>query len=154
LKHFLHYAFDKFETVSIWTAASKDWANTVYNNILKPNIPVNKNFTFIWDGKKCTQKSNRNAIMEGDFYARSVTIKRLKKVWNQFKSMNKDNTLILDDTPNTYKENFGNVIPIATFIDNENDDYLLKLTTYSDSLIQLESIRTVEKRNWYIKKIE
>lgn len=151
LKYFLQYAFDKFKTVSIWTAASKDWADTIYNNILKPNMPNNKDFTFIWDRKKCTQKSHKRAIMEGDFYAHPIIVKELKKVWKHFGFMNKDNTLILDDTPNTYTDNYGNVIPISTYIDNENDDHLLKLTTYLDSLLPIESIRTIEKRGWYQK---
>lgn len=78
-------------------------------------------------------------------------IKNLQKVWKQYKDMNKHNTIIIDDTPHTYKYNYGNAIPISTYSRyDHNDDYLLQLTKW---LPTLEVIRSTNKQQWYNEAI-
>ena len=53
-------------------------------------------------------------IDSGEFYASQIAIKRLTKVWFKFKHLGitKENTIIIDDTPLTYCQNYGNAIPV------------------------------------------
>ena len=44
LKIFLNFIFAKFTMVCIWTSATKEWLDKAYINLLKPNLPPNKDF--------------------------------------------------------------------------------------------------------------
>lgn len=155
LKEFLKYLFDKFEYVAIWSAASEWWVNLVYKKILKPLLPEGKEFLFLWSGKRCTQIIDFEDERNNEFYPISISIKRLKKVWKRYKFLNKHNTLILDDTKETYIHNYGNAIPIPTYELEQKEDNLLQcLIPFLDKLLILESVRKTEKRNWWYKLIE
>jgi TFIIF-interacting CTD phosphatase-like protein len=159
LKEFLDYCFETFETVSIWTAASREWYNEVNEKIfsklklktkesLQSKLLTPRKFYFVWTGERCTFISDQKAIEDGDFYAQRIKIKRLKKIWDKRGLLTRHNTLILDDTPITYAENYGNAIPIDTYNHkNEDDDSLLKLIEWLPNLFD-KHIRSTEKRKW------
>lgn len=99
--------------IGIWTAASIEW--------IKLHLDESHlhSFDFIWD-KEYIKYENESVI------------KPLKSLYrskcNPIKS-NKRNTLIIDDTPSTYKYNRRNAIPIKYFETNRDtkDDYFLYL---------------------------
>ena len=147
LEEFLYYCFTSFETVSIWTAATKEWFNYVDETILKPirrkyNLP---NFFLVWTSERCSYKKDI-------FTSTRFSIKRLRKLWKKKKwGLTKYNTLILDNTPRTYIENYGNAVPIPTFDKRFPDSYLKYLTHYLEQFIDKSTpIRSTDKMDWWL----
>lgn len=115
LTEFLSYVFEHFERVSIWTAASTDWFQKVYDNALAPAMPVGKVFDFIWTQQDC--ELERYTVGPNSEFSVVRTIKPLEKVWRTFfEHYNKTNTYIIDDTPETYAHSIENAIPISEFV--------------------------------------
>ena len=155
LKEFIEFCFATFITVSIWTAASEDWYQLVYQSTLKALLPPNKSFLFVFTGNRCVSETDWDAIESGEFYPRTISVKPLSKVWRKFKQLNRHNTLILDNTCTTYSRNFGNAIPIETFERQDTTDReLFKLMQWIPSLLKLNTVRHTEKRFWSIQTSE
>jgi hypothetical protein len=143
LKEFLCFCFANFASVNIWTAASKEWYCTVHDKVFQ-NILEDNKFGFVWTSDRITRKTV--ASIE-EFYPQRMSVKRLKKVWRQSKTINKYNTLIIDDTHTTYQENYGNAIPIPTFEKDMMDTYLIRLIEWLP-VFNKHPIRSMEKRSW------
>lgn len=124
VQEFLDYVFDNFN-VSIWTAASKDYAKFIMNNIIliKPDRKLDY---FFWD-KHCKISKK---------YGKKFS-KNLKILWKKYdkgrglKNYRKDNTLILDDYDDVWSNQKCNSIPAVAFeiIDksSRNDNFLKEL---------------------------
>ena len=122
VQEFLDYVFKNFN-VSIWTAASKDYAIFIIKNIIltKPERSLDY---FFWD-KHCKISRKYN----------NKTSKNLKILWNKYnrgdglKNYNKNNTFILDDYDNVWKTQRCNSIPAELFDiieENSHKDKFLK----------------------------
>jgi len=119
LQAFFHYIFQHFERVSIWTAALDVWFNDVYQHVFKPLIPKGKSFHFVWCRDKCKLLNIGSSTM---------IVKPLSKIYNSFPNFyNQRNTLIIDDTHFTYRENIGNAIKISSYSNNRSDTELVKI---------------------------
>jgi TFIIF-interacting CTD phosphatase-like protein len=143
LEEFLNFCFSYFESVSIWTASAKEWTDQVFNKVL-----LNKNwkFRFVWC-EKCNYKFNYNISSSRDI----KVIKRLQKVWNEYKDMNYENTIIIDDNLSTIRKNINNSIHIPPYnYKDKTDNYLYLLQKY---LIQKSDykIEFLDKLDWYNK---
>lgn len=174
---FLEWCFEHFERVSIWTAASRDWFNKVnefvFEDILK-SINQKKGreykFDFVFTSEMC------NVVWKfSEFHGCSVKCiqKRIRKLHNRksepFKHYNLDNTIIIDDTSQTFSANYGNGIQISPFETykyfDENiwksDVELLRMALYLKNVVlphynKHGTIRNLEKRYWenYIRDLE
>lgn len=102
---FLDWCFLNFQHVSIWSAASSDWVKEMLIHIQASHYP----FHFIWADKHITRTKNH-------------VIKKLWKVCREYPEYTLDNTLILDDTPSTYKNNYGNGIGIMPYHQTHHED--------------------------------
>jgi hypothetical protein len=122
LQPFLDFLFKNFN-VSIWTAASKDYALFIVEKIILQNKPERKLdwifFSYHCDLSKKIKKGSKN----------------LNMLWDEYKipGYNKNNTLIIDDYDEVYETQPNNCIIAAPFEfssqDSENDEYLYKLQT-------------------------
>ena len=129
LSIFLHYVFDKFDNVSIWTHANNEWFNAAYHNVLKQHMPINKEFKFIWCRDKC--ESICSSYSSYTCPSSIEIIKPLRDVYAAFPDHHKYNTFILDDNEKTYQYNIANSIPIPSFTGEiDNDIELLKVIKY------------------------
>lgn len=65
---------------------------------------------------------------------------------------NKDNTLIIEDTPETCIKNYGNAIYVPPFESGggEDENVLTKLMSFIKQLDSNGRIRSTEKRNWLV----
>lgn len=113
LREFLHFLFETFATVSIWSNASAEWINPIVEKI-KSTMDLPRDFLFV--RTRTTFYMAINAQHK---------IKYLKNIYRQHKSLNTHNTLILDDTPATYRNNYGNAIGIDTWRGSPDDKQLL-----------------------------
>ena len=59
-----------------------------------------------------------------------------------------DSILIVDDTAEKSRANYGNAIPIRGFRGDLEDRELLHLLKYIEGLRDVPSVRTIEKRWW------
>lgn len=116
LKYFLHFVFQRFQRVSIWTLANREWFNKAYTDALKPLMPEGSHFHFIW-----CRINHRNTMYSG-------VVKPLNQVYKTFPGMyNSHNTYIVDDTPSTYQENINNAIQIKTYGNDLMDKELVRI---------------------------
>ena len=120
LQDFLDYIFKEF-TVSIWTAASKDYALFIIDNIVIGDKKDRK-LDWIFFSYHCSiSKSLTN------------NSKDLKTIWNIFKIQNytSDNTLILDDNIDVYDSQKNKCILAIPFEftkeGSEEDNFLKEL---------------------------
>src|SRR5579872_1645474 len=103
LQDFLTYLFDNFN-VSIFTAADKDYALFVIDNIILRN-----------KSRKLDYIMFNFHVQLSEIYFSSI--KDLSLLWNIFRlpKYNRDNTIIIDDLPEVYNANPNNAIQIKKF---------------------------------------
>eukprot|EP00930_Biecheleria_cincta_P056173 TRINITY_DN42343_c0_g1_i1.p1 TRINITY_DN42343_c0_g1~~TRINITY_DN42343_c0_g1_i1.p1 ORF type:complete len:253 (+),score=22.08 TRINITY_DN42343_c0_g1_i1:49-807(+) len=156
LPAFLHFAFESFASVAIWTAASSEWLN-MFLQAVDPG--GHRTWAFAWTGSRCNLSRDRGGLGNSDsLYPVYSKEKRLKKVWGnkllRALGYSRSSTLIVDNTPEVCRFNYGNAIYIKTFEDDGSDNWLLVLTSYLKTLIAKHhagiSMRCVEKRGWYV----
>jgi hypothetical protein len=122
LKEFLCYAFENFD-VSVWTAASRDYATFIIENIIMKCIEDKprhlKRLKIFLYNENCDQSQEKYD---------NNSPKDLKYLYN-FKDFNEKNTFIMDDLKHVYYTNKDNTIR-ARYFDaeekrSEDDDFLL-----------------------------
>ena len=119
LDQFLDYIFDNFN-VSVWTAASKDYALWIVKNYIIKD--TNRKLDFIFWSYHCTFSQT---------YGKGS--KDLSLLWKNFQlsNYNKNNTIIIDDNPEVFNIQPGRVIPAIEFsifhYNLENDRFLLDI---------------------------
>ena len=146
LQKFLDYVFANFN-VSIWTAASKDYALFILDKIITPvNKPERKIdwvfFSYHCDVSRKIKKSSKDLTMLWDIY--------------RIKGYSIDNTFIIDDYDEVYNSQPNNsiIVPEFQYYDenSENDNFLkklikqLKILNTSNSLKQLININKKNKK--------
>ena len=146
LQKFLDYVFANFN-VSIWTAASKDYALFILDKIITPvNKPERKIdwvfFSYHCDISRKIKKSSKDLTMLWDIY--------------RIKGYSIDNTFIIDDYDEVYNSQPNNsiIVPEFQYYDenSENDNFLkklikqLKILNTSNSLKQLININKKNKK--------
>ena len=111
LQEFLTYLFDNFN-VSIWTAASKDYALFIIDKFILNPTKLGRKLDWIFFSYHCDISKK---IKKGS--------KMLDMMWNEYKidGYNKDNTIILDDYDEVYKIQPNNCI-IAFAFEFTDDD--------------------------------
>jgi TFIIF-interacting CTD phosphatase-like protein len=126
LQEFLDYAFANFN-VSIWTAASRDYASFIIENIILSGHPERKLKMFLYD-ENCDESQR--------FYNEN-TPKDLRYLYN-FEGFYPCNTVIIDDLSDVYKANPKQTIR-APYFDakkdaSEKDAFLLDAIKYLKEL--------------------
>ena len=127
LQEFLNYLFENFN-VSIWTAASKDYALFIIDKIILNNNPNRKLdyifFSYHCDLSKNMKKGSKDLSMLWDIY--------------KIKGYTKDNTVILDDYDEVHNTQPGNCIVANAFEftndKSDQDNFLEKLIPYLKEL--------------------
>lgn len=148
LEYFLVRAFAIFHDIGIYSAASSSWVNHAVS-LFRPLLPHGAEFTFIWNGNRCTRKRERVGCY--DFDLEVIKIKRLSKVWRKFQGWTRSNTIIIDNTASCFRENYGNGILIPTFLSTQitSDDYLIRILMYIEAqLLYAVNVHRLEKRRW------
>ena len=120
MREFLTFCFSHFKHVSIWTAASEEWFDIVYNKIFKSVlIKLKKQFSFIYTREKC-----RNPVK---------LYKPLSNIWKRttkpFKDYNPGNTIIIDDNSEACIFNKKSSIIIPCYKIGDRDIVLKQLVS-------------------------
>ncbi|MBS1585408.1 MAG: HAD family hydrolase [Bacteroidetes bacterium] len=133
LQDFLQGINEHFD-IAIWSSADDAYVQ----EIVKEIIPDTISLKFVWGRSRCSMK--RNELDEYYFE------KRLDKVKKQGYRM--EHILIVDDTREKSRSNYGNAIHIAEYTGQAEDLELSLLMKYLISLKDTENVRTMEKRGW------
>ena len=130
LQNFLDFLFKNFN-VSVWTAASKDYALFIIKNIIHKKNAKNRKIDWIFFSYHCDiSKKDKDGT------------KDLKILWEDYKLPDffKKNTYIIDDYDEVYDTQPENCIAIAPFNftddGSENDCYLLKIQKELESMLE------------------
>eukprot|EP01083_Nonionella_stella_P093857 263221_1 len=156
LDAFIKFCFDNFQHVSIWTAASQEWADVFIRNLIGHQYrdSFTQNGNFVWSRSRLSKQFRMRYFYH---YGNDViTHKPLSKVWRsrtrRSEGWNKYNTLIIEDTPRNCVDNYGNAIYVDTYEiidDTDNSDKcLFNLMKYLAALLQVDTVRCIEKRYW------
>lgn len=121
--------------VGIWSSAGDDYVQAISDQIKPPGI----NYEFVWGRSRCTLKRD----METDSFEYEKKLSKLKK-----KGFPLENILIVDDTHQKAKSNYGNAIYVKEFTGDPTDLELKYLLEYLMLLKGKTNFRTIEKRNW------
>ena len=120
LTEFMQFCFAEFQHVAIWSAASSDWIDPIIKNIIPPPP---RHYHFIWANKHISRSITHQMGRNVDVRIK----KKLKKVCNHFPEFTLHNTLILDDTPQTYRDNYGNAVGISRWYGSSSDTELVRV---------------------------
>lgn len=129
LQEFLDFAFSNFN-VSVWTAASKDYALFVINKVILIPSKPSRHLDWTMFAYHCSQsKKKMNCV------------KDLNLIWNEYKldGYMKSNTVIMDDHTDVYEKQPDNCIYMDPFDINresiENDNFLMRLQPLLKQLV-------------------
>ena len=130
--------------LAIWSSASDDYVAEVVKMIVPPTISLE----FTWGRSKCTpryptQEDYFRDAYDNQHYYYTKQLKKIKK-----RGFDLDRTLIVDDTPEKVRDNFGNAVYPTEFLGDLEDTELLLLLDYLTHLDKFEHVRKIEKRNW------
>jgi carboxy-terminal domain RNA polymerase II polypeptide A small phosphatase len=126
LKHF---------TIGIWSSGGDDYVLEIINRIK----PENAEFEMVWGRSRCTIKRDRKS----DNYYFEKKLDKVKK-----KGFSLDKVIVVDDSPEKSKSNYGNAIYIKEFVGDQNDEELKYLHDYLLTIKDVQNIRKIEKRGW------
>lgn len=143
LQEFLLFLQNHF-LVGVWSSASDDYVEKVVSEIFPENYPL----AFVWGRSRCTFQTNYNKLSEFGYsdHSHYNYVKRLSKLKKYGYCLKR--ILIIDDTPEKCRYNYGNAIYPKAFTGNPADKELLLLQTYLKTLVTVENVRTIEKRYW------
>ena len=133
LELFLSYVFKHFASVSVWTAATMEYAKKVANNIFTKE-QMEKIVFF----KTRRDLSYDGFYPEGSRHSKKI-YKPLEKIFNDPKAIKhnitKANTVMVDDRQDFMRYNPGNGIIIPPFKRQLRDKYLPKLLIVLDGIL-------------------
>lgn len=148
LNAFIAGCAEKFQ-LAVWSSASDDYVAEVVKRIFPAEIKL----AFVWGRSRCTPLVMPQTDEYGyyNLYGRShyEYAKLLKKVRRLGFDVNR--VLIVDDTPEKVRNCYGNAIYPTPFLGNPDDNELVILAEYLDSLKVAENTRSIEKRHWQQK---
>jgi carboxy-terminal domain RNA polymerase II polypeptide A small phosphatase len=143
LDAFLEQCFSDF-AVGIWSSASDDYVHAVVDSI----VPQMHRLQFVWGRSKASYSRVLRDDGSGFFdpsnhrhYLKPLV--KLKRFGWPLERM-----LIVDDTPEKCVRNYGNAIYPQEYDGSVQDDELLHLARYLNTLKGAANVRKIEKRRW------
>ncbi len=136
LDRFLAFAEEHF-SVAVWTSSSPDYAAEIVRNI----FPAPDRLEFLWARDRCTPRWDWS-VGEVDWLKPLQKVKRL--------GIPLEEMIAVDDSPEKYIRNYGNLVRVAPFVGDTDDDELLRLERYLLVLKGLPDVRAAEKRWWRV----
>ena len=124
--------------VAIWTSSTEDYAQNIVSNIFPDNYPLK----FIYGRTKCTL----TFLFEHQKYVYAKNLSKLKR-----KDFSLEKILIIDDSPEKLKRNYGNHIRVEPFTGSRDDKELSKLSKYLKMIKTKQNVRKIEKRTWRLE---
>lgn len=124
--------------LAVWSSSSSDYVEHAVSYVL----PQDLSLAFAWSRERCIQRYHPETKQR-------YFIKDLKKVKRQGYDLGR--VLIVDDTPQKVRRNYGNAVYPREFVGARTDQELRYLSEYLLSIVACQDYRSLEKRNWRSK---
>ena len=141
LEEFIHTVRQSF-LLAVWSSASDDYVSEIVSRIFGEETKLE----FAWGRSRCTHRRNLRLDEFRDNTDDYHYLKTLKKVKRQGYKL--ERILIVDDTPQKLRRNYGNAIYIRKYQGDPADNELLVLAEYLEYLKNEENVRAIGKRGW------
>jgi RNA polymerase II subunit A small phosphatase-like protein len=139
-------------TLAVWSSANDDYVQAVVRQAFPAHIAP----AFVWGRSRCTRFRLPELDEQGfdslDYATQNEFAKRLKKVVRRGYALKR--ILIVDDTPEKVRQNYGNAIYIKPYLGSPDDRELASLADYLLTLQNAENVRGMEKRHWRSSALE
>lgn len=131
---FLARVADRYH-LAVWTSSSPAYARAITKLLFDDPTQL----AFIWARDRCTPRRDFELDKWWD-------TKPLQKVKRQGYDLRR--VLVVDDSPEKYARNYGNLVRVAPFTGSPDDDELWHLARYLERLAVEPDMRRIEKRGW------
>jgi NLI interacting factor-like phosphatase len=121
--------------IGIWSSASDDYVQEITKQI----FPAELKPIFVYGRSKCVIRRD----LENDKYIYEKRIEKLKTL-----GFSKEEILIIDDSKEKLRTNYGNAIYVNEFLGNKDDNELEKVYKYIQIIKNEKNYREIEKRFW------
>lgn len=135
VEDFMERVLDSFVAVGVWTSASREYAIAMLERIVD-----RKRLRFIYTRERCEQAHDRES---DEFY----WIKDLTEL--EGFCFEPGQIVFVDDKPRGLERSADNLVPIAPFMGDPEDEELDKLIVLLEELGEVEDVRNVDKRAWW-----
>jgi len=139
LDEFLEFAFSTFD-VGVWTSSGEQYAQGIVSEVFRVKHPA-----FLFSSLRCTLRRDFDT-------GGHVPVKRLSKL--ESRGYKLDEIIAVDDTADRHNDNYGNLVHVAEYNGEHNDEELLLLRHYLAVLANEPNVRSIEKRGWRSKALE
>jgi len=120
LKEFLEHCFNNHKTVSLWSLGTKQYVEPVLQILFKL-FKITKKFHFV--------KTNEDSYIFNNIFDTTPS-KSLNKIFEEYPSFNKTNTIFIDDNLDVHDDNYDNIYQIENYYGDSTDNTLKYLITY------------------------
>ncbi len=131
---FLDWALQRFR-VAVWTSSTPKYAEAVTNRLFGDSSRL----AFVWARDRCTPRRD----FERDIWWDTKSLHKVKRRGYDLRRV-----IAVDDNPEKYARSYGNLVTVAPYLGDEDDDELHYLRRYLEELALQPNIRCVEKRAW------
>ena len=125
--------------LAVWSSADDKYVEEIVDKIKPENIE----FEFVWGRTRCTTKRDYQL----DEYVYEKRLKKVKK-----KGFAIERILMIDDSSEKTRDNYGNAVYVSAFEGNQTDSELKILAEYLNSIKNSSNVRNFEKRGWKNEK--
>ncbi len=134
VRDFIVACADAFR-LAVWTSATEAYAAGVVDRLFGTSrIPE-----WVWARERCTLQFDYH-----DFaYRYTKNIKKVKKLGHKLEQV-----VAVDNTPEKWSKSYGNLVLVADYEGDQEDNELLRLASYLHTLAGVENVRAIEKRGW------
>lgn len=134
LQEFIEFCLENFD-IAVWTSSTKNYAT----EIVKEIFPDPNGLKFFWSRLRCTIRYDEELQ---ETYFEKMMSKVRKRKYNLTK------VIVVDDSPEKWRNSYGNLVRVKPFFGETEDTELKKLIVYLERLKSAENIRKIEKRMW------
>jgi RNA polymerase II subunit A small phosphatase-like protein len=124
--------------LAIWSSGTSDYVGEIAREI----CPHGLAWRFVWARDRCIQRLDPETMAIN-------YLKDLKKVVRLGYAL--ERILFVDDSPEKLSRNYGNAVYVKPFEGAADDAELPLLLKYLESIHEIQSFRTLEKRGWRSK---
>lgn len=144
LQEFIRGVREEYQ-LAVWSSATDDYVEDMVHHIFgeEPGLE------FAWGRSRCTYRRNLQFEDFRDTEQDHHYLKPLKKVRRRGYVL--ERILVVDDTQQKLKRNYGNAIYVREYRGNPEDRELELLLEYLKQLKEAVNVRKVEKRGWWLQ---
>lgn len=121
--------------LAVWTSSSPNYAAAVRSAIFSDALPL----AFCWASDRCTYRRD----LDTDSWVQAKKLVKLKRLGYRLERI-----LVVDDSPEKHRGNYGNLVRVKPFEGDSDDGELLQLLPYLRVLHAEPDFRRIEKRFW------